>query len=236
MKKSHFIRFTSGLVFISALTMADVQSPAADLKLPRGITITSQSKTHVHADVSELRIEDFPALSAIHALYTVYFEGHGTTDEKLKALAQLQFTNLTAVVFTDCPLVTDKGIEYLSQIPTLEGLGLRQMSITDAACETMAAKMRLLDVNMPNCTNVTVNGLLKLARSETMESLSFSVGKMTQNDLMQIISTAAPQLGRMDIDMDGSSEGRLDFPALRQAAKAKKIRLFAIREKNVSKL
>jgi len=89
---------------------------------------------------------------------------------------------------------------------------------------------------MPNCPNVTVNGLLKLARSGSLESLGFSAGKMTQSDLIQIISTAAPQLGRMDIDMDGALEGNLDFPALRNAAKAKKIRLFAVRHRNCSLL
>jgi len=140
------------------------------------------------------------------------------------------------VVFTDCPLVTDKGIESLSRIPTLERLGLRQMSITDAACETMVKKMHLRNVNMPGCTNVTVDGLLKLAQSETMESLGFSAGKMTQQDLIRLISTAAPKLNRMDIEMVQSSEQRLDLPALRREAAPKKIQLFAVRNKHARKL
>ena len=143
---------------------------------------------------------------------------------------------ISCVVFTDCALVTDKGIGYLSRIPTIESLGLRHMSITDATCETMATKMRLLDVNMPNCSNVTVNGLLKMVHSESLESLGFSVSNMTQDDLIQLISTAAPQLGRRDIEMDTLSEGRLDLPALRKAAKTKKIRLFAVRNSYVSAL
>ena len=230
MNKMPLLRFLQGVALILALMTTGCQS------LPRGVTITSRSKTHVHANVSGLRTEDFPALARIHALSTVYFYGQGATDEQLKALAQLRFTNLGCVVFTDCPRVTDQGIEYLSQIPTMERFGLRRMSITDAACETMAAKMHLLEVNMPDCTNVTVNGMLKMVRSESMESIGFSAGRMTQEDLFQIISTAGPQLGRMGIDMDGALEGRLDFPALRQAAKAKKIRLFAVRKKRVSQL
>src|SRR5205807_1603256 len=135
--------------------------------------------------------EDFRSLTNIHALYTVYFDGGGATDEKLKALAQLRFTNLTSIVFTDCNLVTDSGLEHLSQISTLEGLGLRGMSITDAACETMATKMRLIEINMPRCPEVTAKGLLRLAHCETIESLGFSVGTMSQDDLIRLVSTAA---------------------------------------------
>jgi hypothetical protein len=235
MKKRALLVLRSVVVLVSAMTMGGETSAAAS-KLPRGIIITSQSKTHVHANISDVRVENYSALTNIHALYTVYFHGDAATDEKLKALARLRFTNLTCVGFTDCALVTDKGIAYLSEIPTLERLGLRHMSITDATCETMATKMRLLDVNMPNCSHVTLNGLLKMIHSESLESLGFSVGNLTQNDLIQLISTAAPQLGRMDIDMDTTAEGRLDFPALRKAAKAKKIRLFAVRNKHVSAL
>ena len=101
------------------LAASVVHLPAAELKLPAGIIITSESTTHVHAVISDLRVHEFPALAKLPALFTVYFDGRGATDEKLKALAQLRFTNLACVVFTDCHLVTDRGIEHLSQIPTL---------------------------------------------------------------------------------------------------------------------
>ena len=132
--------------------------------------------------------------------------------------------------------MTDSGLEHLSQISTLEGLGLRGMSITDAACETMATKMRLIEINMPRCPEVTAKGLLRLAHCETIESLGFSVGTMSQDDLIRLVSTAAPQLGRIDIEMDPLVEATLDLPALRKAAKAKKIRLFAVRNRAVSAL
>lgn len=204
--------------------------------MPPGIFITSESKTHVHAKISDLRVQEFPALAKIHALFTVYFDDRGATDEKLKALAQLRFTNLACMVFTDCLLVTDTGIEYLAQIPTLTRLGFQQMSITDGACDTMVRRMRLTGVNMPNCTNVTVNGLLKMAQSETIESLGFSVGQMTQDELLCVIRTAGSKMNRMDIEMIPSAESRLDFPALRQAGEAKGIKLYAVRNKLVTKL
>lgn len=227
---------THGLALLVVLTTPLSLSSAAEPELPPGIIITSESKTHVHALISDLRVHEFPALAKIHALFTVYFDGQGATDEKLKALAQHRFTNLACVVFTDCQLVTDTGIEYLARIPTLTRLGLRQMSITDAACETMVRRMRLVGVNMPNCTNVTVNGLLKMARSETMESLGFSVGQMSQDDLLRLIRAAGPKMNRMDIEMVQSAESRLDLPALRQLAEVRQITLYAVRNKRVRKL
>ena len=206
------------------------------MKLPPGVVITSESKTHVHALISNLQVEKFPALEQIHALFTVYFKGQGATDEKLKVLSQLRFTNLACVVFTDCPLVTDKGIEYLSRISTLNSLGLRQMSVTDAACDTMITKMRLVQVSMANCTNVTVTGLMKMVQAETMESLTFSVGSMVQSDLLRIIRTAGPKLNRLDIEMMESVERRLDLSSLRQAAGDKGIKLYAVQNNRVRKL
>src|SRR5579863_9163959 len=91
------------LTLIVVLATAAWAILAADLALPPGILITSKSKTHVHADISALRIEDFPALAKIQALYAVYISGDGATDEKLKALSKLHFTNLVSVVCTDCP-------------------------------------------------------------------------------------------------------------------------------------
>src|SRR5262245_36283626 len=135
---------------VAVLAALQFHAWTAEPELPPGVFIRSENKAYVHADISDLRVGDYPALANIHALFTVYYDGPGATDEKLKALAQLRFTNLACVVFTDCPLVTDRGIEHLSQIPTLVRLGLRQMSITDASCDKMVQTMRLAGVYMPN--------------------------------------------------------------------------------------
>ncbi|HRY49064.1 MAG TPA: hypothetical protein P5186_13535 [Candidatus Paceibacterota bacterium] len=224
------------LALLAAIITPLFYSCTAEPQLPPGIVITSESTTHVHAVISDLRVEDYPTLARIHALFTVYYKGQETTDEKLKALAQLRFTNLACVVLTDCRLITDRGIEDLSQIPTLTRLGLRQMAITDAACDTMVRKMRLSRVNMPNCMNVTSAGLLKMAQSETLESLGFSVGQMTQDEVLRIIRTAGPKMNRMDIEMAPSSEARLDLSVLRQAGERKGIMLYAVRNQQVRKL
>ncbi len=227
---------TVGLKLAQFLAIPLLHSSAADFKLPPEIIITSKSKTHVHAVISNLPVQKFPALAQIHALFTVYLDGEEATDAKMKALAQLRFTNLACVVLTDCPLVSDKGIEYLSRIPTLKTLGLRQMSITDEACDTMVRAMRLTEVNMPNCANVTVSGLLKMAQSDTMESLGFSVDQMKQDELLRVIRTAGPKMNRMDLEMLPSAESRLNFPALRKAGQAKGIKLYVVRNKQVTKI
>ena len=224
----------AGTALVLARTVVRADVPGSDI--PPGVQITSESKTHVHAKLSELEPARFPSLKKIHALCTVYFEGEGGTDEKLKALAQLRFTNLSCVVFTDCPLVTDKGIEYVSQISTVTNLGLRGMAITDAACATLASRVRLGEVYILRCTNVTVKGLVNLAQSKSIEHLGFSAGSMSQADLIQIIQSAGPRLNRIDIDLDGASEERLDLPALRESAQARKITLYAIRNNSVRKL
>ena len=230
MKALIWLGIRSGVIVISVLIATASLTCWAGSGVPRGIFIPSRSKTHVHAHISKVRIEDYPALTNIHALYTAYFDG-GATDEKLKALAQLRFTNLECVVVANSPAVTDNGIEPLSRIPTLERISLSGLSITDKSCETLVTKMHLLGIHVPDCSNVTVNGLVKLAQAETVESLSFSLGKLRQDDLIRLIITAASQLGRIDIVMNDGAESRLDLPALRKAAKAKRIRLFKIQNR-----
>ena len=83
---------------------------------------------------------------------------------------------------------------------------------------------------MPNA------GTLKMAQSETMESLGFSAGQMTQDELLRVIRTAGSKMNRMDIEMVPPAESHLDFPALREAGEAKGIKLYAVRNKHVTKL
>jgi len=83
---------TRSLTLLVALTTSLFESSAAEIELPPGVIVTSESKTHVHALISGLHTWDFPALVRIHALFTVYFDERGATDEKLKALSQIRFT------------------------------------------------------------------------------------------------------------------------------------------------
>ena len=240
-KKPYLIRFKDGketkcadylkaeLKKLQATAKARGEITKDPSRLPDGLRIIARSRTHLHADISEVSLEDYPALTNLHALYAVSFEDEGATDEKLEALTHLQFTNLATVSFNDCRLVTDKGIDYLSRISSVTNLWLRDMPFNDATFRTIAEKFRLHDVSITYCTNVTVKGLLAIAQSKTIYSLQFSLADLKQEDLMQLITKSAPQLTRMDIDMNDAGERRLDLPALRQAAKARKLNVYASR-------
>jgi hypothetical protein len=186
---------------------------------------TSRSETHV--TVSGLSTEDFAALSKFQNLYEIDLEGGGT-DSQLEALARNGFSNLTEVVLTECPQVTDRGISALLRVSTLKGLGLRGTSVSDGGCRIIASQMKLSDVNLPNCPQVTAKGLLALAQSETIEVLGFSLDHLTQADLIQIIN-AARRVDQIEIDIVGDADKSLDLPELRNAAHNKGISLLGVR-------
>jgi hypothetical protein len=197
----------------------------------RDIEHAPQSETHV--TVLGLATKDFPALSKFQNLYEFDIDGGGT-DDQLEALARIGFTNLTEVVLTDCPLVTDKGMASLQRVSTLKGLGLRGTSVSDAGCRIIASQ-KLQGVNLPNCPHITVSGLLALAQSETIEDLGFSLNELTQADLIQVIG-AARRVNRIEIDIVGDADKRLDLPALRNAAQSKNIVLSGVRNHHSSPL
>jgi hypothetical protein len=205
---------------------------------PSGITsrhdIEHTSKSEYHLVVSGLATEDFPALSKFPKLYEVDLD-RGGTDEQLEALARIGFSNLTEVVLTASPQVTDRGIESLVRVPTLKGLGLRGTSVSDAGCRVIAGQMKLQNVNLPNCPQVTKRGLLALAQSETIEYLGFSLSKLTQADLIQIIG-AANRIRYIEIDIVGDADTGLNLPDLRNAAQARNIMLLNVRNHLASSL
>ena len=232
---SWFISLSLAIMAFGSLAAFRCEGAAAKVKLLRGVVITSESKSHVHAIISDLRLQEYPELTNLHALYTVYYAGAGSTDEKLKALSQLQFTNLTCVVFTDCPAVTDKGIEHLAQISTLTNLGLRQMTITDASCQVLAERFQLDGINMSKCGRVTVEGLVRVAQSKALSHFGFSLGNLGQAGLLRILGSVGPRLKRIDLDLDDANEALLDLPAIRHMVDTKGIALYVVRKNRVSK-
>ena len=225
MKIRRFIRF----MLLAALALSIVTSGCGHypsyLKSHSDIWATSARETHI--EVSQLPLDQYPRLAKFHQIYEVDFEG-GATDDKLKALAQIGFTNLAQVVLTDCPLVTDKGIEYLSTVSSIRGLGLRSTSITGRSVDTFARMSKLESVNIEGSAGVTLKGLVALAQSDTLTDISFSGAALTQEDLLRIID-AVRHITRIDI-VD-PADSRLDASALREAARAKHIQLYAVRNR-----
>ena len=97
----------------------------------------------------------------------------------------------------------------------------------------MAAMPKLEGVNLDNSTNITLTGLLILARSESIQELSLSCGKLTQDDQIEIIN-AAHHVNRIDISEPPG--GRLDATTLRKAAEAKRITFYVVHNMVCSRL
>jgi hypothetical protein len=229
MKIPRFLGFAPSAALALTVVTSGCHYPS-NLKSHSDIWLTSKGETHIK--VSQLPLDQFPKLAKFHQVYEVDFDGGGT-DDKLEALAQIGFTNLSEVVLTDCPLVTDKGIEYLSVVSSIRGLGLRGTSITDRSIATFARMSRLEGVNIEGSTGVTLKGLVTLAQSDTLTDICFSGAALTQDDLLRIIG-AVRHVTRIEI-VD-PADGRLDAPALREAARAKNIKLYAVRNRMCSAL
>jgi len=142
-------------------------------------------------EISKLPLKDYPLLSKFTRvkkirLYRV--EGSLATDDHLKALAQLNFTNLIYVNLNNCRLITDEGIHSLAKIRSLKRLQLEGTGITDAACKVLVS-MGATIVNVANCTNVTKAGLSALANSDTLEQIRFSADKLTQDEVLTLIDS-----------------------------------------------
>lgn len=159
-------------------------------------TIVSTPREVAKADshVTELRIPglavtNYSLLSKFSNVRQVQYhtpEGDGATDEKLRALAALNFTNLQDIGLLNCPLVTDQGIRALASIKSLKMLQLEGTSIGDGALEVISSQMQLSSVNVANC-NVTSKGLHTLAASDTIKLVGFSVNRLSQDDILGLV-------------------------------------------------
>ena len=186
-----------------------------------------------NAQVSNLKPEDFPALVKFTKLRELDFEAPSCTDAQLYALTQVSLPKLSCVVLIGCPLITDKGIAYLAQIPAIDGLGLRDLAITDRSLDILVSMPKLQGVTLWGSTNISLNGLLRLAQSDHIEDIGFSCGDLTQGDLLRILEVSR-KLNRIIIDEP--PPGRLDAPTLRKAAQAKGIKIYVCHNRAVSAL
>ena len=181
----------------------------------REISWTSRNNTHLGLD--PLPVEDYPALKKFYKLREVQFTFRAATDEKMEALAGVGLTNLYCVTMNGSSHITDRGIEALARIPSVHSLGLEGASITDAALETIASRMLPHSVNIASCSNITFNGLLKLARASTLKDFGFSSDRLTTTDVVHLLD-ASQSLERFQIT---GPSGHLDRSAIHNAADKK---------------
>lgn len=184
--------------------------------------IRAAKPTLDYIDIRYLPLADFPLLAKFQSLKRVRFynrEGEGATDEKLKALADIGFTNLTYINLNNCRPVTDKGIEALSKIRSLRQLTLEGTAITDTACHIMASQMSLTSVQISNCSGVTKKGIEELARSKTLEYFFFSCDALTQGEVLALIDSFNSITWCEIVD----TQGKLDATAIKKKGAEKKI-------------
>ena len=174
--------------------------------------------------IAKLPIEDYPELAKFTNLKRVHFhlqEGTGADDSKLLALSRVGLTNLFDVDLLNCPRVTDRGIEYLAQLPALRYLQLEGTSTGDGACKVLASKRSVTGVNVAHCTNVTLTGIIELAHSDTLDELSFSFRGLSMQDVMRVISELRHAKWCEIVD----PEGEVDADAVKRAGDARGVKI-----------
>ena len=180
-----------------------------------GIAWTSRNNTYLVLD--RLPIKDYPALKKFHRLREVQFTHRTATDEKMEALARVGLTHLYCVTMNGSSYITDRGIEALAGIPTVHSLGLEGASITDAGLDLIASRMQPESVNVASCSNITINGLLKLVRTDTLTDIAFSADHLATADVVRLLESAQ-NLERFEIT---GPSNHLDKGAIYKAAGAK---------------
>ncbi len=176
------------IVVLLALFVAGCGSPPPSPGSRWGIAWTSRNNTHLILDY--LPLKDYPDLKKFHKLREVQFWYRTATDEKMEALGRVGLTNLFCASLNGSSRITDQGIESLARIPSMHDLGLEGTSITDAGLELIAARMQPWGVNVASCSNITVNGLLKLVQTDTLRYISFSADRLTTAEVVGLLDSS----------------------------------------------
>jgi hypothetical protein len=224
---SNVMRILIGMILCSVALLVGIVLPGIGAgSYPERIfsraDIRRANPTVEEMDISKLPIEDYPLLSKFTRvkkirLYRV--EGALVTDEHLKALAKLNFTNLFYVDLNNCRSVRDQGIEALAAIRGLKQLPLERTAITDKGCEFMASKMVLTMILVAHCDRVTKAGLEALTKSKTLTYLRFSADKLTQDEILTLLDSFK-NLERCEIV---DPQRRLDAATLKAKGEQRKI-------------
>jgi hypothetical protein len=191
-------------------------------RLSNKTDISRASSSAKAIDIWKLPIGDYPLLRKFTNVEDILLdseEGTFATDEKLKALSKLGFTNLLGISIFNGRLITDDGISALSGIHSLHGLALEGTAITDVSCGLMASRMHLAQLNVANCQGITLNGLKTLAASVSLQGFEFSADKLTQEQVLNLIASFKNVTSCVIVDPDS----KLDIATITAKCAEKKI-------------
>jgi hypothetical protein len=179
-----------------------------------------------------LPLEDWPKLQKFARLehFRVAEEmAAQVKDDHLIALSRLNLPKLRQISFAHCGRVTDEGIGALTNMPSIEGLQLIGVGITDRGVGTLATQFaHLTGINVEGCRLLTANGFMSLTNSKTITSVGLSFDPFSQQQIENIITTV-PNVTWWTIS---DPRHRLDHTSLRQLGESRKITIQVVDENN----
>jgi len=150
------------------------------------------------------------------------------TDANLNALSKLTFPKLRQVSLAYAFHVTDSGLNALTNCPTIEGLQLIGLAITDHGLDTLATAFpSLKGINVEECRFLSATGFLALGKSSTIKEVGLSLGPLSQSEIERLIASL-PNIMRWDIY---DPNGRLSVESLRKIVSGKTTKVY-IQDKN----
>lgn len=171
-----------------------------------------------------LPLADYPLLKKFSRLKKLDFyatSADGADDQKLKAIADIGFTNLIDVSVLNSKSVTDAGVRELTRLPIIRLVQLEGTSVGDSGLMFLAKKSTVSGVNVIECDRVTVNGLTALVKAPNLKELGFSCENIDQADVKQLISEMPPKLFCQIVD----SASKLEQKELKALAESKSIQI-----------
>jgi hypothetical protein len=153
-------------------------------------------------------------------------------DNDVIALSRLKLPKLRQIDLAHCSHVTDTGIGSLTNVTSLEGLGLLGTDITDRGMVKLATEFpHLTGISVVECRSLTAKGFMSLTNSKTITDTSLSFNPFSQEQIESIISTVSNVTWWIISDPGD----RLNHASLRQLGESRKITIQVVDESNLVK-
>jgi hypothetical protein len=202
----------------------------AYIRSARSIDRTSSSEYNLV--ILSLPLEDWPKLQKFKSAWQFRIQPESPSqinDDHIRAFSQLKMPMLLQVSIDQCPNVTDNGIQALTNFPSIVGIGLSGVNITDRGMRFLATEFpQLTEIGVKECPALTVKGLLSLTNSRTITNVGLSFDRFSREQIESIISTVS-NVTWWTID---DPRHRLDPASLRQLGKSRNITIEVADENN----
>lgn len=156
--------------------------------------LQKRDKTLKYLWVRPLSDDDLIQLERFENLYGLYFDtGWGAyeaklTDVGLKNLSEMKLPNLGALTLSHCSKITDHGLKYVADIPTLKYVGLAASpQITNAGLFNLSQSNSIDTLDLRGCNKITDKGVLFLSRMPKLKQLKLGgCANITMNGIEEL--------------------------------------------------